>query len=440
MQFLLQIQNLVIFSISIITFISLLFLKSIRLNGIIIYSVSFVLFIISSRFNNLFIQFITVSILLVFFLTMIFYWFLYFFYRKNKIIINSINNGHINPFKRTLLKAEIKNFRFLFPGIYFMVKFNLKEKERIVEEIFTSFEHETKNLISFKTSFKRHGEFIIKDFEFVIKDVLGLTQKNLKCDFEHPISIYPNFLESVEMPFFLDKGGEEVIQSVVRIDSTDFYENRKYYPGDDTRRINWNIFAHSGELHIREVEKVPPKVGQILMVFAPYSKHIEEYEHISSVFLATVHYLLKYGFQLKIIYPGSNEPVLLDANSEKIFTSVMNDSYFPIENKALKNIKNSVIFTSFDEYKRLQSENKIIQSFIAVSFLEKAKPGVFKDIRSYIMIKEHDNLFKEIETFYKNKQDQDKREERLIKQQALSMKNNINVRLFRVGKYFEKTK
>ena len=51
-----------------------------------------------------------------------------------------------------------------------------------------------------------------------------------------------------------------------------------------------------------------------------------------------------------------------------------------------------------------------------------------------------DNLFKEIETFYKNKQDQNKREERLIKQQALSLKNNINVRLFRVGKYFEKTK
>lgn len=438
-QYLFQIQNIIILSFAVGAFASLIFLRSLKISGIIIFSISIALFAVSTIFNNLFIQFISISVLMVFFLTMIFYWTIFLYYRKQKIIINSITSDHINPLKSSKIKAEIKNFPLSLPGVYYLIKFSIKDKDKTIDTITESFEYETKNTIAFSAMIKRHGGFLLNDFELIIKDVFGLTEKKLKSDFQHSLSVYPNYLDPVEIPFFLDKGGDEIIQSIIRVETTDFYENRKYYPGDDTRRINWNIFARYGELHIREVEKIPPKIGQILMVFAPYSKYIEEYEKISSVFLSTMHYLLKYGFEIKVIYPGSREPVVINQNSEKTFTDVINNSYHKIKGNNLKNIKNVLLFTSFEEFSRLQNEKNLKNSFAAVSFLEKADLNIFKDLKTYFLIREYDSLLSELQYIYINREDQKKREKNLEKQKYLSLKNNINIKLFRVGKGLEKT-
>ena len=41
---------------------------------------------------------------------------------------------------------------------------------------------------------------------------------------------------------------------------------RKYYPGDDARRLNWKVFAHSRELFLRVGEETPPPESRILFV------------------------------------------------------------------------------------------------------------------------------------------------------------------------------
>ena len=176
-----------------------------------------------------------------------------------------------------------------------------------------------------------------------------MTGLIIKCDFNNIIFIYPYFSKSEYIPFFLDKGGEEVLQSVVKVNSTDFFENRKYYPGDDTRRINWKIFAHSGELHIREVEKIPPKIGRISILFTPYSDNFYEYEYISSLFLSTVHFLLKFNFQVKIFYPNNVNGSLIDKTKEKEFNNIINNSYYPIDYNLNTRLKNIVVFSSFEE-------------------------------------------------------------------------------------------
>lgn len=43
----------------------------------------------------------------------------------------------------------------------------------------------------------------------------------------------------------------------------EFYETRKYYPGDDPRKINWKLFAHSRELFIRVGEEGIPRLDRI---------------------------------------------------------------------------------------------------------------------------------------------------------------------------------
>ncbi len=46
--------------------------------------------------------------------------------------------------------------------------------------------------------------------------------------------------------------------------SEELYEARRYFSGDDPRKINWNIFAHTGELAIREGELLPPPSAEFL--------------------------------------------------------------------------------------------------------------------------------------------------------------------------------
>jgi len=51
--------------------------------------------------------------------------------------------------------------------------------------------------------------------------------------------------------------------------SEELYETRSYLPGDDPRKINWKIFAHTGELSIREGELLPPPSSEYVIIVNP---------------------------------------------------------------------------------------------------------------------------------------------------------------------------
>lgn len=52
--------------------------------------------------------------------------------------------------------------------------------------------------------------------------------------------------------------------------SEELYETRPYLPGDDPRKINWKIFAHTGELSIREGELLPPPSSEYVIIVNPF--------------------------------------------------------------------------------------------------------------------------------------------------------------------------
>lgn len=49
--------------------------------------------------------------------------------------------------------------------------------------------------------------------------------------------------------------------------SDNLYETRTYLPGDDPRKINWKVYAHSGSLSIREGELLPPPAAELFCFF-----------------------------------------------------------------------------------------------------------------------------------------------------------------------------
>ncbi|MCK4796335.1 MAG: DUF58 domain-containing protein, partial [Spirochaetes bacterium] len=398
---------------------------------------SFIIFIISLFFKNLFLQFLSVSVLFIFDFLIIYYIAIFINYRKKSIDYFSLSDGMIHPFEDACIKIEAKNLPIPFPGIYFLLNFSINENNNKINTITSSIHFEEKDSFSLNIVFDRHGKFLLKNFKFIFRDIFGLTELSFVSNFEHSIVVYPYFIEAINIPFFLDKGGEEILQSVVKVDSTDFFENRKYYPGDDTRRINWNIFAHSNELHIREVEKIPPKIGQISILYAPFSKNLFEYEYITSLFLATVNYLLKYDFRLKIISPYNSKTCLIDKNSEKEFNNIINMSYRPFEHAVIQDFGKPIVFASFEEYNKIIDYGIIDKSFCAISFYGNNENK--KDILKCLWNIDHfDNLFKEIINRFNNLKKQNYRENLLQRQKDISLQRNIQLELYRIGDEFNK--
>lgn len=49
--------------------------------------------------------------------------------------------------------------------------------------------------------------------------------------------------------------------------SENLYETRVYIPGDDPRKINWKVYAHSQTLTVREGELLPPPSAELVCLF-----------------------------------------------------------------------------------------------------------------------------------------------------------------------------
>ena len=117
----LQPHGIVIFSISVFIFIISLFLKIFRWNGFFVFIFSFIIFIISLFFKNLFLQFLSVSVLFIFDFLIIYYIAIFINYRKKSIDYFSLSDGMIHPFEDACIKIEAKNLPIPFPGIYFLL-------------------------------------------------------------------------------------------------------------------------------------------------------------------------------------------------------------------------------------------------------------------------------------------------------------------------------
>jgi len=422
-----QLDLIIIVGISILTLILLIILKSFKPAGLIIYILSLLLYIAGSLLKNLFLVFLSTSFLIIFLLLTIYYFVILFIYRKKSIEFSLYNFNIIHPFKESEIDFTAINLPSPFPGVFSVLSYGVFENHDLIIKKNSSINYKNKNLISINEIFPRHGEFYLKNFRLIIFDVFGFTKFGINIKFECSITVYPYFIDYAQIPFFLESGGEEILQSVVKENSTDFFENRKYYPGDDIRRINWKIFAHSGELHVREVEKIPPKIGKITLLYAPYSKNILEYEHISALFLSTINYLLKYGFAIQIICPISNNPIMLEEKSEKEFNRIINNSYKPFMQDGLAFNQKPVVFASYEEFTRLLEKNLINNCFcVASCYIDSSvRNDLIKEI---VFVGDNDSLIKDIIHKIKNFNDKKNRDRKLNDVSEIANKKRVQLK------------
>ena len=75
--------------------------------------------------------------------------------------------------------------------------------------------------------------------------------------FSDKLQVFPEPEATVYCNLPLGKSGNQKGKSTFHR-SNELYETRQYRPGDDPRKINWKVFAHTGELSVREGELLPP--------------------------------------------------------------------------------------------------------------------------------------------------------------------------------------
>jgi uncharacterized protein (DUF58 family) len=112
----------------------------------------------------------------------------------------------------------------------------------------------------------RRGAYHSTEAIVECRDVLGFTVGRLAVSLREAFIVYPALRDPGDASRFMEQADEAAVESPRRRRSEELLEARKYYPGDDVRRLNWKVFAHLNELFIRLGEEVPPPEARLLFV------------------------------------------------------------------------------------------------------------------------------------------------------------------------------
>jgi uncharacterized protein (DUF58 family) len=101
-----------------------------------------------------------------------------------------------------------------------------------------------------------------------IEDLLGFTESFVELEIEEYVKVFPALLDrdAVLMRIASDESTDTMKRKRI---SDELLEVKKYYPGDDIRRLNWKVFAHTGELFLRKGEETPPPDVKLLFIIDP---------------------------------------------------------------------------------------------------------------------------------------------------------------------------
>ncbi|UTC62819.1 DUF58 domain-containing protein [Treponema sp. OMZ 787] len=153
-----------------------------------------------------------------------------------------------------------KLFPIVLPGVHVFYRFeffsdiNNRKSRRLQFSIKLK-----RNSVHFPLPKKDRGRFFLEKEYIEISDLAGfLSFKLLKKEKSIPqIFIYPEITEikNFELPEILNETSAHTI-NLRRTD--ELYDSRPYFPGDDIRKINWKLYAHTQELNIKQGDFIPP--------------------------------------------------------------------------------------------------------------------------------------------------------------------------------------
>ena len=110
------------------------------------------------------------------------------------------------------------------------------------------------------------GWYRSRQARVVVSDALGFTRRALCFDLEEGLRVYPAVQPQASMRAPRMEDGREENRLRRHRRSEELLEVRKYFPGDDIRKVHWKVFAHTLELFLRIGEETPPPESRFLVI------------------------------------------------------------------------------------------------------------------------------------------------------------------------------
>ena len=160
------------------------------------------------------------------------------------------------------IKANLPSVRI--PGFSYIFHATLSWKTRdpvfLIERLDTG---ENRSVLPFRP--ENRGQFQSGDVRLTLQDLFGFTRSALYLNINENLSVYPRLRPGARVSF-RQQGGNSTEHMKKQKKKDELLEIRKYFPGDDVRKLNWKLFAHIGELYIREGEQTPPPRSNLLFI------------------------------------------------------------------------------------------------------------------------------------------------------------------------------
>ncbi len=320
------------------------------------------------NYDNIFLRFIFIFVLIVYISDILYIYIISRLIIKGEIQLSPDSSEEI--FADSLSRIMMRGNRglVLVPGFICSVSFVIQStdylyRRRVLSKIETGSEGE----FFVYCHFDRYGVYKALKSYIHIGDLFGLVRFRFSLPVNGEIRVHPR-IKSIYERLVSDAGGDEVIKARATVNSTDFFESRKYYPGDDPRRINWKLYARFDELYIRETEKIPPGSGEVSIVFAPHSTVVSEYTETTSYFLGFVKQLVADNRPVSVvIYSGLTMGVKNWTEYNQLYETVIKGSYkFVIDKFDVKGP--AIVFASLEEGVRLSKAMKLHVSYYGYIF------------------------------------------------------------------------
>lgn len=169
---------------------------------------------------------------------------------QNNIITVSILNEHKNAYK----------IFFVLPAVipFYCFDFSTDKENPKSRKLFLRIKL-NKTKISIPVPQNERGRFFSRYEYSELTDIAGFfsikffkKEKNIKELFLEP---HIHKTNTFKLPEILNETSDNK-NNLQR--NNELYDVRPYMPGDDTRKINWKLFAHTQELSIKQGDFIPP--------------------------------------------------------------------------------------------------------------------------------------------------------------------------------------
>lgn len=111
--------------------------------------------------------------------------------------------------------------------------------------------------LEYETCFQQRGIYNLGDMQVEIEDLALIASIGKDMRINCNVNIYPciHAVRFEEFSSFNDFNGVKINSSGVE-DPYTVRENRKYFPGDNLKKINWKISAKSSELYVKSDDRI----------------------------------------------------------------------------------------------------------------------------------------------------------------------------------------